>query len=78
LKRVFCALLLAFALAGCGNLDESGTPELVMARVKDAVDLDPSHATEGQSLNVASEIMEGLVMFRPGTFDVMGSLATSW
>jgi peptide/nickel transport system substrate-binding protein len=78
LKRFVCVLLLAFAVAGCGNLDESGTPELVMARVKDAVNLDPSHATEGQSLNVASEIMEGLVMFRPGTFDVMGSLATSW
>ena len=47
-----------------------------MARVKDAVNLDPSHATDGLSLNVASEIMEGLVMFRPGTFDVTGSLAT--
>jgi peptide/nickel transport system substrate-binding protein len=78
LKRLLCALLLAVALAGCGNLDESGTSQLVMARVKDAVNLDPSHATEGQSLNVASEIMEGLVMFRPGTFDVTGSLSQSW
>ena len=71
-------MLLALGLAGCGNLDESGTPQLVMARVKDAVNLDPSHATEGQSLNVASEIMEGLVMFRPGTFDVAGALAQKW
>jgi peptide/nickel transport system substrate-binding protein len=78
LKRLLCALLLAVVLAGCGNLDDPGNPALVMARVKDAVDLDPSHATEGQSLNVDSEIMEGLVMFRPGTFDVMGSLAQSW
>jgi peptide/nickel transport system substrate-binding protein len=78
LKRLLCALLLAAVLAGCGNLDDPGNPALVMARVKDAVNLDPSHATEGQSLNVDSEIMEGLVMFRPGTFDVMGSLAQSW
>ena len=78
LKRLVWAALLAGVLAGCGNLDDTGNPALVMARVKDAVNLDPSHATEGQSLNVASEIMEGLVMFRPGTFDVMGSLARSW
>ena len=32
-----------------------------MARVKDAVDLDPAHATDGLSLNVTSEIIEGLV-----------------
>jgi peptide/nickel transport system substrate-binding protein len=77
LKRLLCAVLLA-TLAGCGNLDASGVPGLVMARVKDAVNLDPSHATDGLSLNVDSEIMEGLVMFRPGTFDVTGSLARSW
>jgi peptide/nickel transport system substrate-binding protein len=76
-KRLLCALLFA-VLAGCGNLDESGPPELVMARVKDAVNLDPSHATDGLSLNVASEIMEGLVMFKPGSFDVTGALAQSW
>jgi peptide/nickel transport system substrate-binding protein len=78
LKRLVCALLLAGALTACGNLDDPGSPALVMARVKDAVNLDPSHATEGQSLNVDAEIMEGLVMFRPGTFDVTGSLAQSW
>ncbi len=77
MKRLLCVLLFAL-LAGCGNLDESGTPQLVMARVKDAVNLDPSHATDGLSLNVAAEIMEGLVMFKPGTFDVVPALATSW
>ncbi len=77
MKRLVCALLLVL-LAGCGNLDETGTEQLVMARVKDAINLDPSHATDGQSLNVSSELMEGLVMFRPGTFDVTGALARSW
>ena len=78
MKRVLGALLALVLLAGCGNLDESGTPELIMARVKDAVNLDPSHATEGLSLDVSAEVMEGLVMFKPGTFDVIPSLATSW
>ena len=77
MRRLVCAVLLAL-LTACGNLDESGRTELVMARVKDAINLDPAHATDGQSLNVSSEIMEGLVMFRPGTFDVTGALATKW
>jgi peptide/nickel transport system substrate-binding protein len=77
MRRLLCAVLLAL-LTACGNLDESGRTELVMARVKDAINLDPAHATDGQSLNVSSEIMEGLVMFRPGTFDVTGALATKW
>jgi peptide/nickel transport system substrate-binding protein len=73
------ALLLALlAWAGCGDLDRGGPPHLVMARVKDAVDLDPSHATEGLSLNVAAEVLETLVQFKPGTFDVMPGLATRW
>jgi hypothetical protein len=49
---LMCALLIGLP-AGCGNLDESGTSDLVMARVKDAVNLDPSHATDGLSLNVS-------------------------
>lgn len=77
MKKLLCIVLLA-VLAGCGNLDESGTTQLVMARVKDAVNLDPSHATDGLSLNVSSALMEGLVMFKPGSFDVIPALAQSW
>ena len=72
------ALALMLLCAGCGDLDKGGPPQLVMARVKDAVDLDPSHATEGLSLNVAAEVLETLVQFKPGTFDVMPALATAW
>ena len=49
-----------------------------MARVKDAVVLDPAHATDGLSLNVTQEVLENLVTFKPGTFDVIPDLATSW
>jgi peptide/nickel transport system substrate-binding protein len=72
----FAALLLL--CAGCGDLDRGGPPQLVMARVKDAVNLDPSHATDGLSLNVGSEVLENLVQFKPGTFEVMPALATAW
>jgi peptide/nickel transport system substrate-binding protein len=78
LRRRVLAFAFALLLAGCGNLDAGGPPQLVMARVKDAVNLDPSHATEGLSLNVSAEVLENLVAFKPGTFDVIPSLATRW
>ena len=52
--------------------------QLVFARVKDAVDLDPAVATDGLSLNVTSLILQGLVSFKPGTFDVIPAAAQSW
>jgi len=49
-----------------------------MARVKDAVVLDPSHATDGLSLNTTNEVMQTLVQFKPGSFDVIGDAAQKW
>jgi peptide/nickel transport system substrate-binding protein len=80
------AAVLAAALSACGGSSaggasanaNGGATTLVMARVKDAVVLDPAHATDGLSLNTASEVMQNLVQFKPGTFDVVGDVATSW
>jgi len=73
-------LVLAAGLGACGGGDASsnGGPALVMARVKDAVVLDPSHATDGLSLNTTSEVMQNLVTFKPGTFDIVGDAAARW
>jgi peptide/nickel transport system substrate-binding protein len=77
---VVCAGL-ALALAACGGggsgTNAAATP-LVMARVKDAVGLDPAHQTDGISLNTTAEVMENLVTFKPGTFDIAPALATKW
>jgi peptide/nickel transport system substrate-binding protein len=77
--------LAACLVAGCagGGNASSGTSSgtaapLVMARVKDAVTLDPSHATDGMSLTTTQEVLEGLVTFRPGSFDVVPELAAKW
>jgi len=70
--------VLALGLAGCGGESTSGGPTLVMAEVKDATILDPSHATDGISLNLTAEVLENLVRFKAGTFDIEPALATRW
>jgi peptide/nickel transport system substrate-binding protein len=78
----FAALLLAGALSACsaGGASSSGGGggQLVMARVKDAVVLDPSHAVDGLSLNTSNEVLQNIVAFKPGSFDVVGDIAQRW
>lgn len=76
--------LLALALSGCGggassgSSSDAGGAQLISARVKDAVGLDPANETDGLSLNITSEVYENLVQFKPGTFDVIPGLAKAW
>jgi peptide/nickel transport system substrate-binding protein len=49
-----------------------------VARVKDAVTLDPAQSSDGMSLNVTREIVKGLVQFKQGTFDIEPAIAQSW
>ncbi len=84
-------VLAATLLTGCGGGSSSqGTSAsaaspgsgagatLVVARVKDAIGLDPSHQTDGLSLNISSEVFENLVKFKPGTFAVIPDVASGW
>ncbi len=81
MRRVTACAALVVLLASCaGNQNAAGGPgaPLVIARVKDAVILDPAQATDGMSLNLTQEMMKGLVEFKLGTFDVQPSIAQSW
>jgi len=51
---------------------------LVFGRGGDSVTLDPSAATDGESLNVTDHIFDGLVTFKQGTTEVVPALATKW
>ncbi len=81
-RNPLAALALAVGVSACGGGASSdagaGAAPLVMARVKDAVVLDPSHATDGLSLNTTNEVMQNLVAFKPGSFDVVGDVAKRW
>lgn len=82
MKNVTACAALALLLAACaGNQTGSGpagNSALVVARVKDAVILDPAQATDGMSLNLTQEMMKGLVEFKLGGFDVQPAIAQSW
>src|SRR5579864_892261 len=81
MKKLGVLAVLALFLAACGGGNAgngAGSATLVVARVKDAVILDPAQATDGMSLNLTQEIMEGLVRFKLGGFDVEPAIARSW
>lgn len=80
INRTLCAMLMLLPTA-CGSGGDSAkgaATQLVEARVKDAVSLDPAQAVDGLSLNITSEIFENLVRFKPGTFIVEPQIARSW
>ncbi len=81
--KPFAFLLLLAALAlltQCAGQPGSGiaTDTLIYARGGDAVTLDPGSMEDGLSANVATQIYEGLVRFKPGSLDIEPCLATSW
>ena len=73
----FIAAVCALA-TGCGGAPTAGGDTLVFGRNKDAVTLDFAVAPDGNSLNVARSTAEGLTRYKPGSFDIEPSLATSW
>jgi peptide/nickel transport system substrate-binding protein len=79
MRVVVFALLGSLALSACGG-GESGnaSSQLVVARVKDAIGLDPSRETDGLSLNITTEVFQNLVRFKPGTFEVVPDVAKTW
>ncbi len=89
MKRLLSATLLGtLAFSGCGGGATSSSTssangggnaaQLIVARVKDAVGLDPATQTDGLSLTISQEVFQNLVRFKPGGFDIRPDAATSW
>jgi len=78
-RRVaLAALVVAAATSACAGPAPDGGPQLVVARVKDAVGLDPAVQVDGLSLTIGQEVFRNLVRFKPGTFEVVPDVARSW
>ncbi|MBV8172402.1 MAG: ABC transporter substrate-binding protein [Candidatus Eremiobacteraeota bacterium] len=77
--RLFTCTVLASVCVACGAHPPHGPADtLVFGRNNDAVTLDPAIAFDGISLMTTRAIYEGLTRYKPGTFDIEPSLATSW
>jgi peptide/nickel transport system substrate-binding protein len=76
------ALALAFVATGCGGSSDSsgggGGDTLVFGAEADPVVLDGALVSDGTSIRVLYQIYEGLTALKPGTSEVVPSLATSW
>lgn len=82
---IAAAAVTALALAGCAASDrddpESGTNtdgHLIFGTAGEALTLDPAFASDGESIRVARQIYDTLVMLEPGTTNIVGGLAEEW
>ena len=84
LKTVLLLLVaptFALVAASCGGDDDEGGGEggtLVFGAEADPVVLDGALVTDGTSIRILYQIYEGLTRLKPGTSDVIPSLATDW
>ena len=76
------ALALVLVAAGCGGGGSEskggGGGTLVFGAESDPVVLDGALVSDGTSIRVLYQIYEGLTALKPGTSEVVPSLATSW
>jgi len=84
-------LVFSLSLTGCGGTEETTAPPenteqpappeeqiLVFGRGGDSVSLDPANVTDGESLNVTTNIYDTLVDYAEGTTDIVPGLAETW
>jgi peptide/nickel transport system substrate-binding protein len=71
------AALIAVAAIGCGG-GGGGGDTLVFGSATDPTALDGALITDGESIRVLYQMTEGLTALRPGTSEVIPSLATDW
>jgi len=75
------ALALVLVAAGCGGDGDSGGGgggTLVFGAEADPVVLDGALVVDGTSIRILYQIYEGLTALKPGTSEVIPSLATAW
>jgi peptide/nickel transport system substrate-binding protein len=82
-KRVLLLLVaLAFALVAtsCGGDDDEGGEggTMIFAQSSDPIALDGAVISDGESIRVLYQMTEGLTGLKPGTSEVVPSLATDW
>jgi peptide/nickel transport system substrate-binding protein len=80
LKLAFAgvAAVFAFAAIGCGGGGGGGEDTLVFGTASDPTALDGALISDGESIRALYQMTEGLTALKPGTSEVIPSLATEW
>src|SRR5262245_45979229 len=80
-----CLLLLAPACdaldllaARPARIEPAKTQTLIVGKPGDAIGLDPARISDDESVEVCEQIFEHLVMYAPGSTEVLPQLASSW
>lgn len=75
----------ALVLAGCAESerpsegdDFNRDAQMIFGTAGEAIALDPTYASDGESIRVARQIYDTLIMLDPGTTDIVGGLAETW
>jgi peptide/nickel transport system substrate-binding protein len=71
-----CALVPTASVAS--HRGGAATSTLIYAGAADPTYLDPALVSDGESFRITKQIFDGLVDLKPGSTDVIPSLATSW
>lgn len=84
---IAAAAAAALVLAGCAESDRESDDDdagvntdatLIFGAAGEALTLDPTFASDGETIRVARQIYDTLLQVAPGTADIEPALATSW
>lgn len=82
---VAAAAVAALTLSACaGDGDDPGSEQpdddahFIFGTAGEALTLDPTFVSDGESIRVARQIYDTLIQLRPGTTEIEGALATDW
>src|SRR5688500_16743209 len=90
MRNFIASIFLCFSLVSCIKKSETSAPAtegvpgqrsggtLVVGRPSDSVGLDPGYETDGESFDVAVQILDRLVTFKKESSEVIPSLAEKW
>ena len=74
-----CAVVVvALVAAGCGGSGGGDENTLVFGTAADPTALDAALISDGESIRVLYQMTEGLTALKPGTSEIIPSLATDW
>lgn len=80
---IAAAAVAALALSACADSNGGDTPadddaHLIFGTAGEALTLDPTFVSDGESNRVARQIYDTLIQLKPGTTEYEGGLAESW